>query len=85
MKTGFAHKWLKVSLELFCCNRFDLIHVVNMVSVVDTARRALVTLIKSLPAMYSVTVALTRDCADAIHFVHVVSVVDIAKRACDIY
>ena len=36
-----------------------------MVSVVDTAKRALVTLIKSLAAIYSVTVTLTRDSADS--------------------
>ena len=35
-----------------------------MVSLVDTAKRALVTLLKSLAAIYSVTVALTRDSAD---------------------
>ena len=36
-----------------------------MVSVVDTAKRALVTLIKSLAAIYSVTVTLTRDSSDS--------------------
>ena len=35
-----------------------------MVSVVDTAKRALVTLVKSIAAIYGVVVALTRDTAD---------------------
>ena len=35
-----------------------------MVSVVDTAKRALVTLLKSIAAIYGVVVALTRDTAD---------------------
>ena len=36
-----------------------------MVSVVDTAKRALVTLLKSLAAIYAVTLTLTRDSADS--------------------